>query len=81
MANNLGKNVQVTWEDAWSNDRDYFTKESVLDEQPFIMEVVGRVIRDNTDGLTVARECLQDGRHRSIQHIPRAMVRKVKVLR
>ena len=76
--------VKIDWEDAWSNT-DYWTIAEIKDRPTYDMILVGIVIRNDKTGITVARERLpnlSDGemRFRDIQHIPRAMIRKVKIL-
>lgn len=77
----VGKNVSVVWEDAWANSGNYYTPEDIGEEQPLVVEILGRCIRENKDGITLAMEILPDGRFRHAFHVPRGMVRKVRVLR
>ncbi len=76
----LGKTiVRILWEDAWS-DPGYNTVDEVSREGPYHIESIGFVLRNNKAGITTSRERMANGRYRTIQHIPRAMVRKVDVL-
>ena len=75
------KVASVIWEDAWSNGMKYFSVKDIAEEGPCIGTSVGTVIRDNKAGITLAREYFGEGEYRSVQHIPRAMIRKVKILK
>ncbi len=76
----LEKNVLVTWEDAWSDSDNYYRLDSIAKEKPFICHSIGHVIQHDRSGITLAMEFFNK-RYRKVQHIPRQMVRKVKVLR
>ena len=83
---NLNKYVRVLWEDAWNGNGSYFTADSVSRATPLLLECSGYCIRDNKDGISMASTVPIDGNYgppeyRHVQHIPRAMVRKVSVLR
>ncbi len=76
----LGKSiVRVLWEDAWS-DPGYSTVDEISRETPYHIESIGYILRDNKDGITTARERMANGKFRTIQHVARAMVRKVDVI-
>ncbi len=75
--------VLVTWEDAWAN-REYWSLDSIDKSGPLIEKSVGYCIRNNKSGVTVAREFCGGGgvqEWRCVQHIPRAMIRNVQVLK
>ena len=72
--------VEILWEDAWS-DPGYYTIDELSRERPYHIESVGIVLRNDKSGITTARERMANGRYRTIQHIARAMIRKVEVLR
>ena len=77
----LGKTlVKILWEDAWS-DPGYFSLKQIAEEEPYLIETVGWVIRNDKTGISTAREKFADGRFRTIQHIGRPMIRKVEILR
>lgn len=84
---NLNKYVVVTWEDAWHNGHGYMSSERIHKETPLILESIGYCIRDNKDGVSMGSTIPTDTEggitveYRHVQHIPRAMVRKVRVLR
>lgn len=72
--------VEITWEDAWS-ENGYYTLDSISKEKPYMTYSYGLVIRDDESGVTIAREKFnQDSRFRSVQHIPRGMITKVRIL-
>lgn len=75
----LGKVVRIHWEDAWSSG-DYYTSKDIHEQGPFEGISVGICIRDNKSGVSIAREKFGE-RYRTVQHIPRAMIRKVVVLK
>lgn len=77
----LGKTVvQILWEDAWT-DPSYFTLETIAKEGPYTCTSVGVCLRNNKAGISICRERFADDKFRNIQHIPRAMIRKVEILR
>lgn len=76
----LGDVVSVEWEDAWTEGGQYYTFESIADEESCICQSVGFLIRNDEVGITIAREGARDGRFRGVQHIPRSMVRLARVL-
>jgi hypothetical protein len=82
MPNNVGKVLQIDWEDAWSNG-DMWTKAEVEKTKPLIMILYGYCLRDDKSGITVAMERRHTGddKYRIVWHVPRAMIRKVRVLR
>jgi hypothetical protein len=75
----VGEALYILWEDAWAN-HGYETPESIKDSGPYLVEMVGICIRDDSSGITLAVEKMPDGRYRHIHHQPLAMIRKVKVL-
>lgn len=83
--NNLHKYVRVVWEDAWNGNGGYYSDKDIHEQTPLILECSGYCIRDNKGGISLAttRPVSENGRieYRHVQHIPRAMVRKVSVLR
>ena len=72
--------VRVLWEDAWS-DPAYTTLDEISREGPYMIETVGYVIRNNKNGITTARERITSTRFRNVQHVSRAMIRKVDILK
>jgi hypothetical protein len=80
----LGDIVDITWEDAWADSKNYYTVESIKDEKPYIGHTIGKVIRHDKHGTTIAQEYGFGERapdYRRIHHVPRSMVRKIKVLK
>ena len=80
----LGDIVDITWEDAWADSQNYYTVDSINSESPYIGHTVGKVIRHNKYGTTIAQEYGFGSRvddFRRVHHVPKAMVRKIKVLR
>ncbi len=81
----LGETVAViTWEDSWGNG-DYCTIPEMAETGPYIIDLAGIVIRNDKKGMAVAAEILPplvngEKRFRTVQFVPRAMIRKVKVL-
>jgi hypothetical protein len=84
----IGKSVEILWEDAWTDAGIEYTKAEVEAEEPLLCRVLGIVVKDTREGVTVAQAQFQhrgdlaaDRGYRQIWHLPRGMVRKVKVLR
>ena len=77
----IKKSVIITWEDAWSNNKAYFNPKSIIEEGPCMVTSIGFVIRDNKAGISLAHEDFGSDEYRSIQHIPRAMIRKIRILK
>lgn len=77
---NVGKYVSITWEDAWASD-DYWTAKEITEASPLVIETVGYCIRDDKKCISVARTISAPEQYRCVHYIPRAMVRKVRVLR
>lgn len=83
MKTKIGDIVDITWEDAWASG-EYFTLEQIKKEKPYIGHTVGIVIRHDKTGTTLAQEFGFGARtadYRRVHHIPKAMVRKIKVLK
>ena len=80
----IGDFVDVTWEDAWADGANYYSLKSISNEAPYIGHTCGKVIRHDRSGTTIAQQFGFGDRvmeFRRIHHIPKAMVRKIKVLK
>jgi len=81
MANKVGRPLRVEWEDAWSNG-DTWTAQEAQETKPLIMTLFGYCVRDDKAGITLTMEHdPQKKKYRIIWHVPRAMIRKVTVLK
>lgn len=76
--------VAVEWDDAWGDMHEIITPEEVgTKHKPTKMETRGWLLRDDERGLSIFNErCLDEGdnSYRGRTFIPRAMVKKVKVI-
>lgn len=78
---NLNKPVKVVWEDAWTSGGRY-TQEEINRTQPLLMDLYGLCVRDDKAGITITMEkAPKEGNYRCIWFVPRAMVKKVTVLK
>jgi hypothetical protein len=78
---NLKKVVLVEWIDAWS-DTAYNTQREIDEHGAYMCYNVGFVLRDDDLGITMTRELSPDrSNFRYINHIPRAMIQSVTVLK
>ena len=82
MATKVGKMVCVTWEDAWASD-DYWTMDEIQASKPYLVDTVGVCVRDDKQFIATSRTVLHPPteRFRTVHVIPRAMVKKVRVLK
>ena len=68
------KQVEVTWVDAWSNSRDYFTKDSTAKQKPCVLIDCGWLISHTSGkngGITLGTEFDPDDQTwRHVNHIP-----------
>ena len=79
----IGDTVRIKWEDSWSNQSYCYTQKEIQAEKPKILESRGILCRNDKMGMTLAIEVEVDEpyRFRHVQHIPRAMIRKIKIQR
>ena len=74
--------IHVKWEDAYGEHNAHWTQREIDEEQPLIMHLVGICVLNNKTGITVAQEKnTTTGRYRGIHHVPKAMIRKVTILK
>lgn len=79
----VGQVVQMTWEDAWANDG-YWNDEEFKSSRPYIIEQYGLVVQDDASGITTTAERMPKdarGQYRHVHHVPRGMIRKIRVLK
>ena len=73
------KKVEVLWNDAWSSYSFYTPDE--LKIRPMPMLSVGYLVKEDKNGVALAREYTPDGRFKIILVIPRAYIVRKKVLK
>jgi len=73
------KLVFVIWEDSWSSDASA-TREDAIDrnERPYLLTTAGLLIDQDASGVTIGRDQYEDGRFRSLLHIPECAVRQLQ---
>lgn len=82
----VGKALKIEWEDAWTNSMSW-TQAEIDDPKgqpsnPLIMTLYGYCIKDDKIGITVTMETHPRGNdYRIIWHVPKGMIRKVKILK
>jgi len=66
------KLVFVIWEDSWSSD--------AIDrnERPYLLTTAGLLSDQDASGVTIGRDQYEDGRFRSLLHIPECAVRQLQ---
>ena len=74
----LGSLVEVEWEDAWSDDEATTELGQAPEHRPYNITLTGYLVFSDADGVMVAREKLADGRYRSVQYLPKEMVRDIR---
>lgn len=83
---NVGKIVEVRWEDAWTQAGQEYTVKEAAAEPPIYCTIYGIVVKDDKDAITLAqgkfdKDGWMEGGYRQLWSIPRGMVRKVRVLK
>ena len=74
--------VEITWKDSWTNSGGKWSSEDLRREPNFILTSAGYLIHRDKRGINIAGEYRKEdkmGRH--VQHIPAAMVLRVKRLK
>ena len=82
MTKKLPPTVEVIWKDSRTNSTGKWSREDLKHEPDFILTSAGYLMHRNKRGINIASEYRKEdklGRH--VQHIPAAMVLKVKKLK
>lgn len=75
----MPKIVEVTWRDSWTNTNQKWRAEDFKNEPDFILNSVGYLVHQDKRGVNIVGEYRQEDKcGRQAQHIPKAMILKIR---
>lgn len=76
------KIVEVIWRDSWSSNNTKWKAEDLQREPDFILKSIGYLLHQDKRGVNIAGEYREEDKAgRQIQHIPKALVIKIRELK